>query len=70
MSKRIVYVDTDFRTYLDEIRKDFKKDCGITLTFPQITKIAAEKLRQQNFNGEIKEKMLGKKKRRVLEIEL
>lgn len=69
MSKNIMYVDKDFRLYLESLRKEYKTKFGIDLTFPQLTRLATQKLKNTGFNGELEE-LTGKRQKRYFKLEL
>ncbi len=62
-----MYVDGDFRNYVENIRKNFLEQNGIEVSYAKITKLAAEKLREFDFENDTKSVLInGKRKRRII----
>ena len=65
-----MYVDEDFRNYIEGIHKDFLENYGIDVPRAKITKFATDKLKEFDFEKDTKSILIGGRKRRQIIIEL
>ena len=68
--KRIMYVDEDFRNYIEKVRKKFLEENGMEIPYSKITKLAAERLQESDFESDIQGNVESKRKRRHIIFEI
>ena len=68
--KRIMYVDEDFRNYIEGVRKKFLEENGMEIPYSKITKLAAERLQESDFESDIQSNTVRKRKRRHIIFEI
>jgi len=68
--KRIMYVDSEFKEYIEGLHKSFLDQHGIDVPRAKITKMATEKLKAFDFEKDAKSILVNGKRRRQIIIEL